>query len=127
MSETIPKHIGELNGPWAFWFKVTLASGPILAAGAGWVAVEVFATLRQHERELVGLKSEVVILTKELMPMEQRMRMFVPRAEWEMAARSHVIEHTSDMVNLRREIAEIKEEQKEQSHKLDAILARGLK
>jgi hypothetical protein len=110
MSNDIPAHkrIGELNGPWAFLLKFTLGLFPIfvplIAAGAWWVVSRInileknqavveqivqqikinTETLNRHEKMLGSTDSALAALIRELGPLDQRIRLFVTRAEWEL-------------------------------------------
>ena len=105
---TAHKRIGELNGPWAFLLKFTLGLFPIfvpmIAAGGWWVVSRITAlekdaavveqivqqirinteTLGRHEKMLGATDSALAALIRELGPLDQRIRLFVTRAEWEL-------------------------------------------
>ena len=108
MSESLHKRIGELNGPWAFLLKITIGLFPVfipLAVASGWWVVSRITileknqavqeqivqqikinteALNRHEKQLSATDSVLAALIRELGPLDQRIRLFVTRAEWEL-------------------------------------------
>ncbi len=104
----VHKRIGELNGHWAFLLKFTLGLFPIfvplIAAGAWWIVTRITIleknqavveqivqqirinteTLGRHEKMLATTDTALTALIRELGPLDQRIRLFVTRAEWEL-------------------------------------------
>ena len=68
--------------------------------------------IHRHDREIVQTNERVASLAKELMPIEQRVKMFVTRAEWEL-----VIKGTE------REFEHVKAALRDVNMKLDRLLA----
>lgn len=147
----IAKRIGELNGPWAALLKLGLVAVPLFismtVAWGTWVTSRIShletsaavitkvvdqittnaSSIIQHEKELVSLQGAVANLDKELMPMDQRLRVFVSRAEWELKTNANADERKNDREHLYRELAEMKANQQDLGRKIDMLLGRPAK
>lgn len=123
------------HGAWSMLLKITTAlfalSIPFGVAWAVWVTQKISSieqtaavlrtitdqirstagTVAQHEREITSLTAGVGTVARDLMPMPDRIRMFVTRSEWEFGGKA-----------VEREFETVKLSLREANIKLDRLL-----
>ena len=113
--------------PWTVWATRELFNlrqeVAIVAVVQKQIAVNT-ETLARHEKAISATESALVALIRELGPLDQRIRLFVTRAEWELRNDTRDRELLAEKSDNRASHESISQKLDRQSEKLDRLIER---